>query len=36
MLIDAQHTKGAEKEVLQILDRYNIPRVIVHWYCGTD
>ena len=28
------HTKGAEKEVLQILDRYDIPRVIVHWYSG--
>jgi TatD DNase family protein len=28
------HTKGAEEEVLAILDRYQIPRVIVHWYSG--
>jgi TatD DNase family protein len=28
------HTKGAEKEVLALLDRYQIPRVIVHWYSG--
>ena len=28
------HTKGAEKEVLELLDRYDIPRVIVHWYSG--
>lgn len=28
------HTKGAEKEVLELLDRYEIPRVIVHWYSG--
>jgi TatD DNase family protein len=28
------HTKGAEAEVLELLDRYQIPRVIVHWYSG--
>jgi TatD DNase family protein len=28
------HTKGAEKEVLELLDRYQVPRVIVHWYSG--
>ncbi len=28
------HTKGAEKEVVELLDRYDIPRVIVHWYSG--
>jgi len=28
------HTKGAEKDVLEFLDRYEIPRVIVHWYSG--
>jgi TatD DNase family protein len=28
------HTKGAEEEVLALLDRYHLPRVIVHWYSG--
>jgi TatD DNase family protein len=28
------HTKGAEREVLGILDQYDLPRVIVHWYSG--
>jgi TatD DNase family protein len=28
------HTKGAEKEMLELLDRYDIGRVIVHWYSG--
>ncbi len=28
------HTKGAEEAVLELLDRYDIPRVIVHWYSG--
>jgi TatD DNase family protein len=28
------HTKGAEKQVLQLLDRYEMVRVIVHWYSG--
>src|SRR5215510_11335526 len=28
------HTKGAEKEVLVLLERYGIQRAIVHWYSG--
>jgi TatD DNase family protein len=28
------HTKGAEREVLGLLDQYDLPRVIVHWYSG--
>ena len=28
------HTKGAEREVLALLDQYDLPRVIVHWYSG--
>ncbi|MCG8350168.1 MAG: TatD family hydrolase [Chloroflexales bacterium] len=28
------HTKGAEAEVLQMLDAYAIERAIVHWYSG--
>jgi len=28
------HTKGAEREVLEVLDRYRLRRVIVHWYSG--
>ena len=28
------HTKGAEREVLELLDRYGISRAIVHWYSG--
>ena len=28
------HTKGAEKEILELLERYDIQRVIVHWYSG--
>jgi TatD DNase family protein len=28
------HTKGAEREVLELLDRYHIRRAIVHWYSG--
>lgn len=28
------HTKGAEKEVVDLLDRYSIERAIVHWYSG--
>jgi TatD DNase family protein len=28
------HTKGAEKEVLELLERYSLQRVIVHWYSG--
>jgi len=28
------HTKGAEKDILNLLDRYGIQRAIVHWYSG--
>ena len=28
------HTKGAEKEILDLLERYDIKRAIVHWYSG--
>lgn len=28
------HTKGAEATVLELLDRYQIRRAIVHWYSG--
>ena len=28
------HTKGAEREVLDLLRRYRIQRAIVHWYSG--
>lgn len=28
------HTKGAEREVLELLNQYDIKRVIVHWYSG--
>src|SRR3972149_6003459 len=28
------HTKGAEKEILDLLERYDIRRTIVHWYSG--
>jgi TatD DNase family protein len=28
------HTNGAEREVLELLNQYNISRVIVHWYSG--
>jgi TatD DNase family protein len=28
------HTKGAEREVLDLLDRYSLPRVVIHWYSG--
>ncbi|MBN1259241.1 MAG: TatD family hydrolase [Anaerolineae bacterium] len=28
------HTKGAEADVLEILEDYDLPRVIVHWYSG--
>lgn len=28
------HTKGAEREVLELMDQYDLPRVIVHWYSG--
>jgi TatD DNase family protein len=28
------HTKGAEREILDLLERYEIQRAIVHWYSG--
>ena len=28
------HTKGAEKNILELLERYDIQRAIVHWYSG--
>lgn len=28
------HTKGAEKEILDLLEEYDIRRAIVHWYSG--
>jgi len=30
------HTKGAEADVLELLDRYGLTRVIVHWYSGPE
>ena len=29
------HTKGAEKKILDLLERYDIQRAIVHWYSGS-
>lgn len=28
------HTKGAEKEILKLLERFDVTRAIVHWYSG--
>ena len=28
------HVKGAERQALETLDRYALPRVIIHWYSG--
>jgi TatD DNase family protein len=28
------HTKGAEAEVLELLDRYEVRRALIHWYSG--
>ena len=28
------HTKGAEKKILDLLERYAIQRAIIHWYSG--
>ncbi len=28
------HTKGAEEEILNLLDKYSLNKVIVHWYSG--
>jgi TatD DNase family protein len=28
------HVKGAEREALETLDRYELPGVVIHWYSG--
>jgi TatD DNase family protein len=28
------HTKGGEREIIDLLDRYQIERAIIHWYSG--
>jgi TatD DNase family protein len=28
------HTKGGEKEILDLLEKYDIQRAIIHWYSG--
>ena len=28
------HTKGGEKSILQLLERYDVARPIIHWYSG--
>jgi TatD DNase family protein len=28
------HTKGGEKEILDLLEKYGIRRAIIHWYSG--
>ena len=28
------HAKGAEREVLEVIDAYALPRVVIHWYSG--
>ncbi len=28
------HTKGGEKEILRLLEKYQIQRAIIHWYSG--
>jgi TatD DNase family protein len=30
------HTRGAEADALDLLDRYGLGRVIVHWYSGPE
>jgi TatD DNase family protein len=30
------HTKGAEKEVFDILPSYNLPNINIHWYSGPE
>jgi TatD DNase family protein len=30
------HTKGAEKEVFEILPSYKVPNVDIHWYSGPE
>ena len=28
------HTKGAEREILELLDKYDVKQAIIHWYSG--
>ena len=28
------HTKGAEKKIIELLERYDVQRAIIHWYSG--
>lgn len=28
------HTKAGEKEILELLEKYNVKRAIIHWYSG--
>ncbi len=30
------HTKGAEREILDLLERYAVRRALVHWYSGPE
>jgi TatD DNase family protein len=30
------HTKGAERDILELLERYEIRRALVHWYSGPE
>lgn len=30
------HTKGAEKEVFELLPSYNLPNINIHWYSGPE
>jgi TatD DNase family protein len=30
------HTKGAEKEIFELLSSYKLPEVNIHWYSGPD
>jgi len=30
------HTKGAEKEIFDLLPSYNIPNINIHWYSGPE
>jgi TatD DNase family protein len=30
------HTKGAEKTILELLEKYDVRRAIIHWYSGPN
>jgi TatD DNase family protein len=30
------HTKGAEREILDLLERYAVRRALIHWYSGPE